>query len=170
MQRSVEPGEGLILPQLGEQNPSQDNNKRLVDQSRPKTREMKNLTAEMEKSLEVENKGTNNDLLDYTAHPLVLGPAYLFEDFTSRSVNLLDKKTSGVTVVGINKGVHFASRLRAAKLLTTFQVKFFVQKDSNVGTKTPCKIFGRYWVIRKYERLMRSLGEHLTLVGPTGRL
>ena len=123
MQRSVEPGEGLILPQLVEQNTSQDNNNnRLVDQSSSKNEVARNLTARVDATLGVENKAGNNDLVDYTVHPLVLGPAYLFEDFTSRSVNLLDKKSSGVTVVGINKGVHFASRLRAAKLLTTFQV------------------------------------------------
>ena len=123
MQRSVEPGEGLILPQLVEQNTSQDNNNnRLVDQSSSKNEVARNLTARVDATLGVENKAGNNDLVDYTVHPLVLGPAYLFEDFTSRSVNLLDKKSSGVTVVGINKGVHFASRLRAAKLITTFQV------------------------------------------------
>ena len=123
MQRSVEPGEGLILPQLVEQNTSQDNNNnRLVDQSSSKSKDTRNLTARVDATHGVENKAGNNDLVYYTVHPLVLGPAYLLEDFTSRPVNLLDTKSSGVTVVGINKGVHFASRLRAAKLITTFQV------------------------------------------------
>ena len=81
------------------------------------------MTVQGNGTFEVEKEARNNDLVDYTVHPLVLGPAYLFEDFTSRAVNLLDKKSSGVTVVGINKGIHFASRLRAAKLLTTFQVE-----------------------------------------------
>ena len=120
MQRSVEPGEGLLLPQLEEQNTSQGNSNQLLDESSPKDT---NLTAGVNRTLEVENRERNNDLVDYTVHPLVLGPAYLFEDFRSLSVNLLDKRSSGVTLVGINKGTHFASRLRAAKLLTTFQVK-----------------------------------------------
>ena len=93
-----------------------------MDQSSPKSKDARNLTARVDATHGVENKAGNNDLLDYTVHPLVLGPAYLLEDFTSRPVNLLDTKSSGVTVVGINKGVHFASRLRAAKLITTFQV------------------------------------------------
>ena len=122
MQRSVEPGEGLLLPQLEEQNTSQGNSNPLLDESSPKDRDT-NLTAGVNRTLEVENRERNNDLVDYTVHPLVLGPAYLFEDFRSLSVNLLDKRSSGVTLVGINKGTHFASRLRAAKLLTTFQVK-----------------------------------------------
>ena len=123
MQRSVEPAEGLVLPQLGEQNTSQDNNHRLLEESSPTSRDTRHLTVQGDRTFEVENKARNNDLVDYTVHPLVLGPAYLFEDFTSRAVNLLDKKSSGVTVVGINKGIHFASRLRAAKLLTSFQVQ-----------------------------------------------
>ena len=122
MQRSVEPGEGLILPQLGEHNSSQEINNRLLDESSPKSGDRRHLTARVNRTLEVENQTRNNDLVDYTVHPLVLGPAYLFEDFSSLSVNLLDKRSSGVAVVGINKGVHFAKRLRAAKLLTTFQV------------------------------------------------
>ena len=122
MQRSVEPGEGLLLPQLEEQNTSQGNGNRLLDESSPKDKDT-NLTAGVHGTYEIENQERNNDLVDYTVHPLVLGPAYLFEDFRSLSVNLLDKRSSGVTLVGINKGTHFASRLRAAKLLTTFQVK-----------------------------------------------
>ena len=132
MQRSVEPAEGLILPQLGEQNTSQDNNDRLLEESSPKSRDTRNLTVQGDRTFEVENKARNNDLVDNTVHPLVLGPAYLFEDFTSRSVNLLDKKSSGVTVVGINKGIHFASRLRAAKLLTTFQVEEQILKSPKI--------------------------------------
>ena len=123
MQRSVEPGEGLILPQLGEQNTSQEHNNRLLEESSPNSESTtRNLTARVNRSIEVENNARNNDLVDYTVHPLVLGPAYLFEDFKSVSVNLLDKRSSGVAVVGINKGIHFAQKLRAAKLLTTFQV------------------------------------------------
>ena len=144
MQRSVEPGEGLILPQLGEQNTSQDDNHRLLDGSSPKSIDTRNLTVKGDKTFEVENKARNNDLVDYSVHPLVLGPAYLFEDFTSRSVNLLDKKSSGVTVVGINKGIHFASRLRAAKLLTTFQVQATHERYLFLGSTRYYTIF---WVL-----------------------
>jgi len=133
MQRSVEPGEGLILPQLGEHNSSQEINHRLLDESSPKSGDTRHLTARVNRTLEVENKTRNNDLVDYTVHPLVLGPAYLFEDFSSLSVNLLDKRSSGVAVVGINKGVHFAKRLRAAKLLTTFQVDAELGRASDSG-------------------------------------
>ena len=119
MQRSVEPGEGLVLPQITDHKTTE--NKRLLGESSQKSRNNRKLSAGIKDNgnLDVEDK----NLVDYTIHPLVLGPSYLFEDFQSRSVNLLDTKSSGVTVVGINKGIHFASRLRAAKLLNTFQVK-----------------------------------------------
>ena len=123
MQRSVEPGEGLVLPQITDHKTTE--NKRLLGESSQKSRNNRKLSVGIKDkgNLDVEDKVVDKNLVDYTVHPLVLGPSYLFEDFQSRSVNLLDTKSSGVTVVGINKGIHFASRLRAAKLLNTFQVK-----------------------------------------------
>ena len=123
MQRSVEPGEGLVLPQITDHKTTE--NKRLLGESSQKSRNNRKLPVGIKDNgnIDVEDEVVDKNLVDYTVHPLVLGPSYLFEDFQSRSVNLLDTKSSGVTVVGINKGIHFASRLRAAKLLTTFQVK-----------------------------------------------
>ena len=122
MQRSVEPGEGVVLPQITDHKTTE--NKRLLGESSKKGRNNRKLSVGIkDNNLDVEDKLLDKNLVDYTVHPLVLGPSYLFEDFQSRSVNLLDTKSSGVTVVGINKGIHFASRLRAAKLLNTFQVK-----------------------------------------------
>jgi hypothetical protein len=60
--------------------------------------------------------------MDYSVHPLVLGPAYNFQDIEVRAVNKLDTKVSGVTVVGMNKGMRLGQKLRQARLLTTFQV------------------------------------------------
>ena len=121
MQRSVEPGEGLVLPQLGEE---QSNLELPGDpKSNPVYGQLASVKNRQQGSLDIDATSSQNDLVDYTVHPLVLGPAYTFEDFSTRSVNLLDSKSSGVTLVGINKGVHFASKLRAAKLLTTFQVR-----------------------------------------------
>ena len=121
MQRSVEPGEGLVLPQLGEE---QSNPKLPGDsKSNPVYGQLASVKNRVQGNLDIDANSSQNDLVDYTVHPLVLGPAYSFEDFSTRSVNLLDSKSSGVTLVGINKGVHFASKLRAAKLLTTFQVR-----------------------------------------------
>ena len=121
MQRSVEPGEGLVLPQLGEE---QSNPKLPGDyKSNSVNGQLASVKNRQQGSLDIDATSSQNDMVDYTVHPLVLGPAYSFEDFSTRSVNLLDSKSSGVTLVGINKGVHFASKLRAAKLLTTFQVR-----------------------------------------------
>ena len=121
MQRSVEPGEGLVLPQLGE---DQSSTKLPGDsKSNPVYGQLASVKNRQQGSLDIDATSSQNDLVDYTVHPLVLGPAYTFEDFSTRSVNLLDSKSSGVALVGINKGVHLASKLRAAKLLTTFQVR-----------------------------------------------
>ena len=121
MQRSVEPGEGLVPPQLGDEhfNPKLPGDSK----SNPVYGQLASVKNRQQGSLDIDANSSQNDLVDYTVHPLVLGPAYTFEDFSTRSVNLLDSKSSGVTLVGINKGVHFASKLRAAKLLTTFQVR-----------------------------------------------
>ena len=120
MQRSVEPGEGLVPPQLGEEhfNPKLPGDSK----SNPVYGQLASVKNGLQGNLDIDANSSQNDLVDYTVHPLVLGPAYTFEDFSTRSVNLLDSKSSGVTLVGINKGVHLASKLRAAKLLTTFQV------------------------------------------------
>ena len=121
MQRSVEPGEGLVPPQLGEEhfNPKLPGDSK----SNPVYGQLASVKNGLQGNLDIDATSSQNDLVDYTVHPLVLGPAYTFEDVSTRSVNLLDSKSSGVTLVGINKGVHFASKLRAAKLLTTFQVR-----------------------------------------------
>ena len=127
MQRSVEPGEGLVLPQLGEEH----SKPKLPGDSKsnPVYGQLASVKNRQQGNLDIDATSSQNDLVDYTVHPLVLGPAYSFEDFSTRSVNLLDSKSSGVTLVGINKGVHFASKLRAAKLLTTFQVRVSSTKE-----------------------------------------
>eukprot|EP00090_Calanus_glacialis_P007477 TRINITY_DN15907_c0_g1_i1.p1 TRINITY_DN15907_c0_g1~~TRINITY_DN15907_c0_g1_i1.p1 ORF type:complete len:351 (-),score=129.59 TRINITY_DN15907_c0_g1_i1:41-1093(-) len=60
--------------------------------------------------------------LDYSVHPLVLGPGYTAEDIQVNTVNKLANDVSGVLLVGLNEGGRQARGLKSGKVLNTFHV------------------------------------------------
>lgn len=59
----------------------------------------------------------------YADHPLVIGPRYQSQDIRSFPVRLLGKKTSGVFLLGLNKGVKSAIALQKDFPLRTFNLR-----------------------------------------------
>jgi len=62
------------------------------------------------------------NIVDYSSHPLVLGPGYEETDFVIRSSNILTTRESGVFVLCLNKSVGMAKQLKRLKLLKTYEI------------------------------------------------
>lgn len=96
---------------------------------------------------------------DYSVHPLVLGPGYVWDDLQTVTVNSLNTDVSGVLVVGVNKGgVDTARRLQRLKLPTTYQVKGEFGRATHNGwvtgkTRMKCSwrhLTSRPWLLDNY--------------------
>jgi len=93
--------------------------------------------------------------VDYSVHPLVLGPGYTPEDIQILPVNKLAEDVSGVVVVGVNSGLHQAKKLQSAKLLNTFEVRGEWGRATSTGWATGktryCHtwkhLIGRPWLV-----------------------
>jgi len=95
--------------------------------------------------------------VDYSVHPLVLGPGYTADDIRCMYVNKLSDNASGVLLVGVNESPRSTEgrALRNAKLLTTFHVRGEWGRATSTGWATGktryCNtwrhLVGRPWIV-----------------------
>jgi len=73
------------------------------------------------------------ELVDYSSHPLVLGPAYEGEDVNVFPVNFLTTRASGVMLLGVNKGLRQSYFMRKSKPLHTYEVSGEFGRHTKTG-------------------------------------
>ncbi|KAK9496481.1 hypothetical protein O3M35_013243 [Rhynocoris fuscipes] len=59
---------------------------------------------------------------NYADHPLVIGPRYVVEDFKCRWATYLGFNTSGVFLLGLNKGTYMAYKLNSKYPIRTYRL------------------------------------------------
>jgi len=95
-----------------------------------------------------------NEIIDYSSHPLVLGPAYEGTDVDIKPVNNLTSRASGVILYGINKGRRKANFMRKANPLITYEVNCEFGRHTKTGFSdgpTLSKATWKHLIRRKFQ-------------------
>ncbi|XP_023346568.1 mitochondrial mRNA pseudouridine synthase Trub2 [Eurytemora carolleeae] len=82
---------------------------------------------------ELEEKEEKKEMVDYSSHFRLLGPAYNVEDFKFKPVNFLQPIASGVCVIGINNSTHTAVNIRNANPLVTYEIQAELGSATSTG-------------------------------------
>lgn len=104
------------------------------------------------------SKDEGGEMIDYSSHPLVLGPGYVWDDVNIYTVNNLNLEVSGVLVAGVNRGTNIARRLHQVQLPITYQVKGEWGRATHNGwstgkTRMKCgwrHLANRPWLLEQY--------------------